>query len=52
MTKKIHNRILQTNPQHGTRTVTSHQEDTYSKSTSFLFLGKMIAKLERTISTA
>ena len=54
MTMKCHNHTLRTNPRNHEKepeTTNSHTPSE-SKVTSFLFLSKMIAKLERTLSTA
>ena len=46
MTRKCHNRILQTNPWHGDKSKNLHNK---SKATSSLFPSEMIAKLEKTV---
>ena len=57
MTRKCHNHILQTNPQHSEEETQNTNCDmtrkgNLSKATSFFFPNEMIAKLERTLSTA
>ena len=46
--RKCHNHSLQTKPRHSE----GHQEDNYSKETSFRIPMKMIAKPDRTLNTA
>ena len=56
MFRKYHNHTLQTNPQHleeESQNTNSHKTpERQSKATSNLFLVKMIAKLERTLTNA